>query len=80
MWADAASEIAIKILNTMGITVSASGTEEDPGKNVKHTAELNRGILGSVWGKHQPTLCTKAFESTRVPGLDAYCRPAKRTG
>lgn len=42
--------IRIEDLRIMDMTKSASGTVEQPGKNVRQKASLNRGILASGWG------------------------------
>ena len=47
-------------LNVKGMTASAKGTTEKPGKNVKQKAGLNRGILQSGWGKLDQCLGYKA--------------------
>ena len=67
MLAETASEIVIEDLNTKGMTASAKGTKENPGKNVKQKAGLNRGILKSGWHQLEQTLGYKAFELTKVP-------------
>jgi putative transposase len=43
--------IVIERLNVRGMTVSAAGTTEEPGTNVRQKAGLNRSILASGWGK-----------------------------
>ena len=40
----------IEDLKTKGMTKSAKGTKENPGKNVKQKSGLNRRILSSAWG------------------------------
>ena len=40
----------IEALNIKGMTKSAKGTKEKPGKNVKQKSGLNRQILASGWG------------------------------
>jgi transposase len=42
--------IRIEDLQVMGMSRSAKGTAENPGRNVRAKAGLNRGILGSGWG------------------------------
>ena len=42
--------IRIEDLSVRGMTRSARGTAENPGKNVRQKAGLNRGILRSGWG------------------------------
>lgn len=41
--------VLLEALKTKGMTASARGTVENPGKNVKQKAGLNRGILGTSW-------------------------------
>jgi putative transposase len=38
-------------LNIKNMTASAKGTAEEPGKNVRQKAGLNRSILNSGWGR-----------------------------
>ena len=40
----------VEKLNIRGMTKSAKGTKEKPGKNVKAKSELSRKILASAWG------------------------------
>jgi putative transposase len=42
--------IRVEDLKTSNMTRSAKGTAENPGRNVRAKAGLNRGILGSGWG------------------------------
>ena len=57
-WAEKASTgiarrfdvIRVEDLQITNITRSAKGTRENPGRNVRAKAGLNRGILGSGWG------------------------------
>ncbi|GAA2431763.1 hypothetical protein GCM10010191_52020 [Actinomadura vinacea] len=42
--------IGVEDLNTRGMTRSAKGTLQQPGRNVAAKAGLNRGILASGWG------------------------------
>jgi putative transposase len=42
--------IRVEDLRITNMTRSARGTQEDPGRNVRAKAGLNRGILGSGWG------------------------------
>jgi transposase len=42
--------IRVEDLKIGSMTRSAKGTREDPGRNVRAKAGLNRGILGSGWG------------------------------
>ncbi|PZG17036.1 transposase [Nonomuraea aridisoli] len=58
-WAEKASTelardfdvIAVENLNIRGMTRSARGTVEQPGRNVRAKAALNRGILAAGWGR-----------------------------
>ncbi len=47
-------------LDTRGMTASAKGAKEHPGKHVKQKAGLNRGILSSGWYKLEHYLGYKA--------------------
>ncbi len=47
-------------LDTKGMTASAKGTKENPGKAVKQKAGLNRAILNSGWYKLEQCLGYKA--------------------
>jgi putative transposase len=42
--------VRVENLNVKGMTRSARGTMENPGRNVAQKAGLNRGILKSGWG------------------------------
>jgi putative transposase len=42
--------IRVEDLQIANMTRSAKGTREDPGRNVRQKAGLNRGILASGWG------------------------------
>ncbi|SNQ49271.1 transposase (fragment) [Frankia canadensis] len=42
--------IRVEDINILGMTRSARGTVEMPGRNVRRKAGLNRSILGSGWG------------------------------
>lgn len=43
--------VVIEDLNIRGMTRSASGTKESPGKNVAAKSGLNRSILDAAWGR-----------------------------
>ena len=43
--------MVIEGLNILGMTRSAKGTIEDPGRNVKQKTGLNREILANAWGR-----------------------------
>ena len=47
-------------LNTKGMTASAKGTQENPGKGVKRKARLNKGILDSGWSRLERYLSYKS--------------------
>ena len=47
-------------LNTAGMTASAKGDSDNPGRNVKQKAGLNREILKSAWGKLEQCLSYKS--------------------
>ncbi len=47
--ADNAGLVVLEDLNTQGMTKSARGTVDDPGKNVKARSGLNREILKTGW-------------------------------
>jgi putative transposase len=67
-WAEKASTdiarrfdvIRVEDLQIGNMTRSAKGTREDPGRNVRAKAGLNRGILGSGWGLLVRRLADKA--------------------
>jgi putative transposase len=52
------------------VAVSARGTRENPGRNIRQKAGLNRGILGSGWG-----LLVRRLED-KAPGRVEKVRPA----
>ena len=58
--ADQYDVVYMEDLNTQGMTKSAKGTAEQPGKNVKQKAGLNRSILASGWYKLEQCLSYKA--------------------
>ena len=60
--ADTAHTVVLEDLNTKAMTKSAKGTVENPGKNVKQKAGLNRAILASGWGQLERKLAYKAGE------------------
>ena len=57
-------------LQITNMTRSAKGTRENPGRNVRAKAGLNRGILGSGWG-----LLVRRLEE-KAPGRVEKVRPA----
>ena len=76
-WAEKASTgiarrfdvIRVEDLQITNMTRSAKGTRENPGRNVRQKAGLNRGILGSGWGLLVRRLKEKA------PGRVATLKP-----
>jgi putative transposase len=54
--------VAIEALNIKGMTASASGTVEEPGRNVAQKRRLNRSILEQSWGKFAALLDYKLAE------------------
>jgi transposase len=52
--------IRVENLNVRGMTRSARGTVEAPGRNVRQKAGLNRGILANAWGRLAERLEQKA--------------------
>ena len=65
--ADTAHTVVIEDLNTKAMTRSAKGTVEEPGRNVRQKAGLNREILKSNWGRTEQMLDYKARQVVRVP-------------
>jgi len=51
--------VCIEDLNTKGMTASASGTKERPGKNVRLKSALNRCILDQGWAEFRRQLAYK---------------------
>jgi putative transposase len=62
--------IRVENLQIKDMTRSAKGTRENPGLNVRAKAGLNRGILGSGWGRLVRRLADKA------PGRVEKVKPA----
>ena len=58
--ADTGHTVVMEDLNTKAMTKSAKGTVEEPGRNVKQKAGLNRAILASGWGQMERKLAYKA--------------------
>ena len=77
-WAEKASTgiarrfdtIRVEDLQIKNMTRSAKGTRENPGRNVRAKAGLNRGILGSGWG-----LLVRRLED-KAPGRVERVSPA----
>ena len=64
--ADTAHTVVVEDLNTKGMTKSAKGTVEAPGKQVKQKSGLNRAILASGWGSLERKLAYKAGALLKV--------------
>ena len=62
--------IRVEDLKIAAMTRSATGTREEPGRNVRQKAGLNRGILGSGWG-----LLVRRLED-KAPGRVEKISPA----
>lgn len=52
--------VYLEDLNTKGMTASAKGTADNPGRNVKAKTGLNKSILQSSWGKLEQCLSYKS--------------------
>lgn len=65
--------IGIEDLNVAGMTASASGTIENPGKNVAQKAGLNRAVLDVAFGTFRNQLEYKAaWYGSAVQVIDRY--------
>ena len=64
--ADTAGVVAIENLNTKGMTASAKGTVDNPGKNVKAKSGLNREISNTGWSQLRQMLEYKAAHVVAV--------------
>lgn len=66
--------IALEELAVENMTKSARGTREEPGRNVRRKAGLNRAILGQCWGEMRRQFLYKAewYGSKVVEILPAY--------
>ncbi len=62
--------IVLEDLNIRAMTASAKGTVDQPGRNVRQKAGLNRGVLASGWGRLATRLEHKA------PGRVVYVEAA----
>ena len=63
--------IALEALQVGNMTRSARGTPEQPGRNVRAKAGLNRSILGQTWGRIREQLLYKAaWAGRRVVEVD----------
>ncbi len=87
--ADTAHTVVIEDLQVKGMTASAKGTVDAPGKHVQAKAGLNRSILASGWGQLERKLIYKCGQVVQVPaaytsqtcsrcgGVDAQNRPTQ---
>jgi putative transposase len=72
--------IRVENLNVKGMTRSARGTMENPGRNVAPKTGLNRGILTSGWGLLVGRLEQKApgrFEKVKAAYTSQTCNPCQ---
>lgn len=84
------ANVAIEDLNLRNMTRSAKGTAEDPGKNVKAKAGLNREMLNNALGEFTEMLSYKAKRAggeivevnaaftSQTCSRCGYCAPANR--
>jgi len=54
--------VVLEALKTRNMTASASGTVEQPGRNVRQKAGLNRAILNNAWAQFESLLSYKIEE------------------
>ncbi len=54
--------VAVENLNIKGMTAGAAGTVDEPGRNVRQKAGLNRSILEQCWGRFATLLDYKLQE------------------
>lgn len=64
--ADSYESVSLEDLAIQNMTKSAKGTIENPGKNVKRKAKLNKSILSSCWGQIDQMLKYKIEERQGV--------------
>ena len=64
--ADTAHIVVLEDLDVENMTMSAKGTVEKPGTNVKQKSGLNRAILKSNWGRLERNLDYKTGQVVRV--------------
>jgi putative transposase len=62
---DSADAIGLEDLNLRGMTRSAKGTAEKPGKNVAAKSGLNRSMLDASFGRLATLICEKAESAVR---------------
>ncbi len=61
-----AGAVIVEKLNTKGMTASAKGTKENPGKNVAQKKGLNKAILNTGWGGLKQKLSYKSARLAEV--------------
>ncbi|MFG2753956.1 RNA-guided endonuclease InsQ/TnpB family protein [Streptomyces xanthophaeus] len=67
------SEIALETLNVRGMTRSAKGTAENPGRNVRAKAGLNRAILDASFSEFNRQIQYKArWHAVTVARVDGW--------
>ncbi|WP_150242102.1 RNA-guided endonuclease InsQ/TnpB family protein [Nocardiopsis quinghaiensis] len=71
--------IAIEDLNVSGMTASARGTVEAPGRNVRAKAGLNRSVLDAGLGEFRRQLEYKAQRAGRVVAVVDRWFPSSKT-
>jgi putative transposase len=62
---DTCDALALEALRVANMTKNAKGTVEDPGRNVRAKAALNRSILDAGWGQFTTILTAKAASAGR---------------
>ena len=65
--AERAGTVVLERLDVRGMTRSAKGTAESPGRNLKQKASLNRAITGTGWTAFAAMLECKAANVIHVP-------------
>ena len=65
MLVDTCDALALEALRVGAMTASASGTVDQPGRNVRQKAGLNRSILDAGWAQFTRILTAKAESAGR---------------
>lgn len=71
--------VAIEDLNVSGMTVSARGTVDTPGKQVRQKAGLNRSVLDAALGEFRRLLEYKAHRAGRTVAVVDRWFPSSKT-
>ncbi len=71
--ADVHDLVIFEDLNMQGMTRSASGSKEEPGKNVVQERGLNRAILRSGWGRLERYMSYKTYTEKIDPAYTSQC-------